>query len=155
MDSSQAFGLAHLWAQSDAIIRSVGVILLLMSITSWYLILTRALRQLRARRHGDAVERFWQAADLDAGLKLLNESAPDSPFEALAQQGAAAAQHVRRHTHNDTLGATLDADEVITRALRIVEGWLDTYARGVQRRAAAPIPALRHGPGKARQSTGS
>ena len=91
MDSSQAFGLAHLWAQSDAIIRSVGVILLLMSITSWYLILTRALRQLRARRHGDAVERFWRAPDLDAGLKLLNESAPDSPFEALAQQGAAAA----------------------------------------------------------------
>ncbi len=34
MDSSQAFGLAHLWAQSDAIIRSVGVILLLMSITT-------------------------------------------------------------------------------------------------------------------------
>ena len=118
MDSSQAFGLAHLWAQSDTIIRSVGVILLVMSITSWYLILTRALRQLRARRHGGAIERFWHAPDLDAGLKLLNESAPDSPFEALAQQGAAAAQHVRRHTHNDTLGATLDADEVITRALR-------------------------------------
>lgn len=58
MDSSQAFGLAHLWAQSDAIIRSVGVILLVMSITSWYLILTRALRQLRARRHGGAIERF-------------------------------------------------------------------------------------------------
>ena len=118
MDSSQAFGLAHLWAQSDAIIRSVGVILLVMSITSWYLILTRALRQLRARSHGGAIERFWHAPDLDAGLKLLNESAPDSPFEALAQQGAAAAQHVRRHTLNDTLGATLDADEVITRALR-------------------------------------
>ena len=49
MDSSQAFGLAHLWAQSDAIIRSVGVILLLMSITSWYLILTRALRQFRSQ----------------------------------------------------------------------------------------------------------
>ena len=118
MDSSQAFGLAHLWAQSDIIIRSVGVILLVMSITSWYLILTRALRQLRARRHPEAVERFWHAPDLDAGLKRLNELAPDSPFEALAQQGAAAAQHVRRHTQNETLGGTLDADEVITRALR-------------------------------------
>jgi biopolymer transport protein ExbB len=118
MDSSQAFGLAHLWAQSDFIIRSVGVILLVMSITSWYLILTRALRQLRARRHSEAVERFWQAPDFDAGLKLLNTAAPNSPFEALAQQGAAAAQHVRRHTQNDTLGGKLDADEVITRALR-------------------------------------
>ena len=32
MDSSQAFGLAHLWAQSDTIIRSVAVILLVMFI---------------------------------------------------------------------------------------------------------------------------
>ena len=118
MDSSQAFGLAHLWAQSDLIIRSVGVILLVMSITSWYLILTRALRQLRARRQGEVVERFWQAPDFDAGLKLLNTDAPNSPFEALAQQGAAAAQHVRRLTQDDTLGGKLDADEVITRALR-------------------------------------
>ena len=46
MDSSQAFGLAHLWAQSDNIIRAVALILLVMSITSWYLILSRALRQL-------------------------------------------------------------------------------------------------------------
>ena len=118
MDSSQAFGLAHLWAQSDFIIRAVGLILLLMSITSWYLILMRALRQLRARRHAEAVEAFWAAPDLDSGLKRLNHQAPDSPFEALAEQGAAAAQHVRRHTRNDTLGGTLDADEVITRALR-------------------------------------
>ncbi|MHB1375270.1 MAG: MotA/TolQ/ExbB proton channel family protein [Thauera sp.] len=118
MDSSQAFGLAHLWAQSDTIIRSVGVILLLMSITSWYLILTRALRQMRARRHSDAVDAFWAAPDLDAGLKALQTQAPDSPFEALAQQGAAAAQHVRRHTQTNTLGGNLDADEVITRALR-------------------------------------
>lgn len=118
MDSSQAFGLAHLWAQSDTIIRAVGVILLVMSITSWYLILNRSLRQLRARRHGGAIEAFWAATDLDAGLRVLSERAPGSPFEALAQQGAAAAQHVRRHTHSNTLGGNLDADEVITRALR-------------------------------------
>ena len=48
MDSSQSFGLAHLWAQSDSIIRAVALILLLMSITSWYLILSRAWRQLRS-----------------------------------------------------------------------------------------------------------
>ncbi|ACR02113.1 MAG TPA: MotA/TolQ/ExbB proton channel family protein [Thauera aminoaromatica] len=118
MDSSQAFGLAHLWAQSDNIIRAVALILLVMSITSWYLILSRSLRQLRARSHSGAVEAFWAAPDLDAGLRVLAERAPESPFEALAQQGAAAAQHVRRHTHSNTLGGKLDTDEVITRALR-------------------------------------
>lgn len=118
MDSSQAFGLAHLWAQSDSIIRAVAVILLLMSIVSWYLILSRAWRQMSARGHVRAVESFWSAPDLEAGLQLLRDRAPGSPFEALAEQGAAAAEHIRRHTHGDTLGGTLDADEVITRALR-------------------------------------
>ncbi len=118
METSQAFGLAHLWAQSDAVIRGVALMLLLMSVASWYLILARVLRQLRARRHEGAVEAFWAAPDLDTGLKRLSTQAPDSPFEALAQQGAAAAQHVRRHNHGTTLGGHLDADEVITRALR-------------------------------------
>jgi biopolymer transport protein ExbB len=118
METTQAFGLAHLWAQSDAVIRAVALMLLVMSITSWYLIIARGLRQLRARRHEGAVEAFWAAPDLDGGLKRLSTQAPDSPFEALAQQGAAAAQHIRRHTASETLGGKLDADEVITRALR-------------------------------------
>ncbi len=118
METMPAFGLAHLWAQSDAIIRAVALILLVMSVTSWYLILARALRQLRARSHEGAVEAFWAAPDLNGGLQRLRTQAPQSPFEALALQGAAAAQHVRRHTHSDTLGGTLDADKVITRALR-------------------------------------
>lgn len=118
MDSSQSFGLAHLWAQSDSIIRAVALILLLMSITSWYLILSRAWRQLRARGHARAVETFWAAPDLESGLRTLQDRAAGSPFDALAQQGAAAAEHVRHHTHGNTLGGTLDADEIVTRALR-------------------------------------
>lgn len=118
METTQAFGLAHLWAQSDLVIRAVAVLLLAMSITSWYLILLRVARQIRARRFDGAIEAFWSAPDLGQGLERLNQQAPASPFEALAQQGAAAADHVRRHTRRDSLGGTLDADEVITRALR-------------------------------------
>src|SRR5690606_4846282 len=110
MNSIQAFGLAHLWAQSDFVIRAVAALLLLMSVTSWYLILLRGLRQLKARRFDLAVEAFWAAPSLDHGLRRLHEQAPDSPFEALARQGAAAAEHVRRHEHQETLGGRLDAD---------------------------------------------
>ncbi len=111
-------GLGPLWAQADIIIRMVALLLLAMSITSWYLIVLRLLRQLRARHHAAAVEAFWTAPDLAHGLERLGAQAPDSPFEALARQGAAAAEHVRRHTRHDSLGGTLDADEVIIRALR-------------------------------------
>ncbi|MFT3759619.1 MotA/TolQ/ExbB proton channel family protein [Thauera sp.] len=118
MEATQAFGIAHLWAQSDLVIRAIAVILMLMSIASWYLILVRGLRQLRTRRQVGAIEAFWTAPNLETGLKRLSEQAPDSSFEALAQQGAAAAQHIRRHAGNDTLGSKLDADEVLTRSLR-------------------------------------
>ncbi len=118
MPTPETFGLAHLWAQSDYVIKFVAFILVVMSVASWYLILVRGTRQLRARRHENAIESFWNASSLDDGLARLSREAPDSPFEALARQGAAATEHLRDHHHQDTLGGRLNADEFVTRALR-------------------------------------
>lgn len=126
MQGTAAFGLHHLWAQSDIVIKCVAFTLLVMSVASWTLILTRAARQWRARHHEGAIESFWNAANLDEGLARIARMAPDSPFEALTRQGAAAAEHLRHHTpnethnetHSDTLGGRLDADKFVTRALR-------------------------------------
>jgi len=118
METSQALGLAHLWAQSDSLIRSVALLLAAMSVASWTLIGLRVLRQLRARHHEEAVDAFWTAPDLAGGLANLAGRAPDSPFEALARSGAAAAEHLRRPGHPNSLVGRLDADEVVTRALR-------------------------------------
>ena len=118
MHSTEAFGLTHLWAQSDLIIKAVAFILVVMSVASWYLILVRSLRQIRARRHDGAVESFWNAPNLSEGLARLSRVAPESPFEALARQGVAATEHLHRHNHSDTLGGKLDADEFVTRAMR-------------------------------------
>ena len=112
------FGLSHLWGQSDLLIKLVALMLVSMSVASWYLIVVRSTRQLRARNFDNAVESFWNAANLDEGLSSLSRSAAGSPFEALARQGAAAAEHLRRHTQSETLGGKLDADEFVTRALR-------------------------------------
>jgi biopolymer transport protein ExbB len=118
MSVEESFGLAHLWAQSDFVIKFVAFVLVGMSITSWYLISLRSLRQMRARHQEDAVEAFWNAPSLDEGLTRLSRGAPGSPFEALARQAAAANEHLRRHSADDTLGGTLDADEFLTRAMR-------------------------------------
>ncbi|TVO68790.1 MotA/TolQ/ExbB proton channel family protein [Denitromonas ohlonensis] len=118
MDTPNAFGLSELWAQADLIIRSVAILLVGMSVVSWYLILSKGLRLLSTRRHGDAVEQFWHAASLDEGLRLLSTRAADTPCERLAQQAAAAHTHYTRHTAGTTLGGTLDTGEFVTRALR-------------------------------------
>lgn len=113
-----SYGLTHLWAQSDLVIKFVAFVLVVMSVASWYLILVRIVRQLRARRQTGTLDAFWKASNLQEGINRLSEGAPNSPFEALARQGLAASEHIRRHSAEKTLGATLNADEFLTRAMR-------------------------------------
>ncbi len=118
METMQSFGLAHLWEQADLVIRLVALALFLMSVTSWYLILARGGRQLRARRHINAVDAFWSASSLEEGLQSLHTLAPNSSFEALALQAAATSSHVNNLSHQASLAGKLDVEEFITRALR-------------------------------------
>jgi biopolymer transport protein ExbB len=112
------FGVAHLWAQADWLSQAVGLLLLGMSITSWYLIALKGLRLSRVGRRSEAVEAFWSAPSLAAGLDALAERAPGSPCDELARQAAAAAEHCRNHAHRQTLGGGLDSGEFLTRCLR-------------------------------------
>lgn len=118
MKSAETFGLTHLWSQSDLVIKTVAFILIVMSIASWSIILIRSVRQFRVRKTATAIDSFWRANSLNEGLSRLSEQAPATPCEALAHQGAAAAEHVRHHTLDDTLGGKLNTEEFITRAMR-------------------------------------
>jgi len=65
-------GIENFWAQSDAIIRGVAVLLLLMSVSAWVVILWKGWLLRRVR--GDmerAVRAFWAAPTLDAGREQL------------------------------------------------------------------------------------
>jgi biopolymer transport protein ExbB len=65
-------GIENFWDQSDAIIRGVAVLLLLMSVSAWVVILWKGWLLRRVR--GDmerAVRAFWAAPTLDAGREQL------------------------------------------------------------------------------------
>jgi biopolymer transport protein ExbB len=67
MDSLAAF-----WAESDAIGRTVVVLLLLMSVSAWVLIFWKGWVLQRARRDiARAVPAFWSAGTLEAGQTRL------------------------------------------------------------------------------------
>lgn len=118
MEPVNQFGIAHLWAQADWISQSVGLLLLGMSIASWYLIILKCLRLARSGRRGDAIDAFWSAPTLAAGLQAVAQKAAGSPCDDLARQAAAAAEHCRHHAHHQTLGGGLDSGEFLTRSLR-------------------------------------
>lgn len=118
MEAQNAFGVAQLWAQSDFITRSTAVLLVAMSLVSWYLILTKGIRFLSAKRQAGAIEAFWQAASVSEGLERMSAKASNAPCTHLARQAAAAHEHCTRHAAEATLGSKLDAGEFVTRALR-------------------------------------
>ena len=113
--TADAAGLAQLWAQGDLISRAVAVLLLGMSIISWYLILGRIAAWVAKRRDRRSVEAFWSAPDLDSGLE--NMAPAGGAFNQLAQRAADAAAHYDQH-RSETLASHMERGEFLTRAIR-------------------------------------
>ncbi len=112
---NQTLGLAHYWSQGDAVSHAVAYALLLMSIVSWYYILSKAWSSWRIRRSASALEGFWKAPTLaDAGA-LLKASDSENVYAPLALQSAEAA-NIKAQT--GSLNAATDPGELITRTLR-------------------------------------
>jgi len=86
------YGLKALWSGSDIVARTVLVILLIMSVGSWYVMVTKLIEQSRMNRQARAVEGVWQASTIANGAGKLETG---SPFRFVADAGVAA---VSRHS---------------------------------------------------------
>jgi len=83
------YGLEALWAQGDFVVHFTLVILVVMSMATWYVMVTKFLEQMRLHASARAAgERFWQTASVADGLAQLKAG---SAFHYLAQQAAKAA----------------------------------------------------------------
>jgi biopolymer transport protein ExbB len=115
---NQAFGLSQLWSQGDWVTRFVALLLLVMSLASWMVIITKALAISRAAAQAKSVESFWHSADVADGLNKLGAEA-DNPFRQLAMQGREAAAHHRQQTASQPqLHDGMEISDWITRCLR-------------------------------------
>jgi biopolymer transport protein ExbB len=110
----QPYGLESLWLQGDFVTKGVAVLLLAMSIASWYVILTKAVQIWRYRRAAAAAgHRFWDTAGMTEGVAALGA---DNPFADLAHAGVNAMRH---HTeHQGRLHDQLSISDWITLSLR-------------------------------------
>lgn len=84
------YGIGALWSQSDGVAKAVLAILAIMSMGSWYVIVTKLLEQMRMGRQARAVDNeFWNAGTVQAGTARLAEG---SPFRFIADAGMQATQ---------------------------------------------------------------
>lgn len=119
MNPTQNLGLAHYWSQGDAISHAVAYVLLIMSIASWYYILSKAWSSWRIRKAAVGLEAFWKAPTLPDAIATLKHIDSENVYTPLAAQGAEAASLTAGNgTTGASLNATTDPGELITRTLR-------------------------------------
>lgn len=112
--------LVSFWQQGDAVSHAVLILLLGMSVVSWAIVISKSI-QLAWLQHANsgALDRFWQAQDLETGLQELQRM---QPFRLLVERGSQALTHFHGHSHTagmqQHLDAQLSASEIVTRALR-------------------------------------
>jgi len=95
------YGLKALWNQGDFVARGTLIIMLIMSMGSWYIIFTKLFEQRQMLKSAvDSADAFWKAASVKAGLGALKEG---SAFHYIAEAGIRASEH-----HEGTMVESID-----------------------------------------------
>jgi len=124
------YGLESLWLQGDFVTKGVAVLLLAMSIASWYVILTKALQVLRYRRASAAAgHQFWDTTSLQEGVATLGSG---NPFSDLAEAGVEAMISPAGRMNMDRTAGLLSVTES-PRILDRIEQYIDTVMLRVTR----------------------
>jgi len=120
VEPQQAMGFAHFLAQTDTLAKSLLVLLLVMSVTTWYLIIIKTWAWLTMRRRTRRfLDTFWNSPSLQAVAMHLEDQHPDEPFSHLAYHAIIATRHHQRHGANK-LNESGSSAEFLTRSMRRV-----------------------------------
>src|ERR1700678_1739146 len=109
------YGLGALIANGDIIARSILAILLIMSLLTWFIMITKFFDQRRQRKQAIEAEReFWSSSSLTDALNKLKGTS--NPFRALAETGKQAYEY--HETNKSRLSAAIGTSEWITESLQ-------------------------------------
>jgi len=104
------FGIKAVW-ESGWVPRGTIIIMSIMSIGSWYIIITKLLDQMKIMRQAKEVHaKFWKASSVAAGASSLAEG---SPFRFIAETGIKASGH-----HDGALLEQIDLSTWVTMSIQ-------------------------------------
>ncbi|MCQ8241921.1 MotA/TolQ/ExbB proton channel family protein [Rhizosaccharibacter radicis] len=108
---SNPYGLDALWKGGDFISRGVLIILVIMSLGTWYIMITKFFEQARLFSASRSAQKdFWTKPSVTEGATSLKDS---SPFRYIADTGIAATNH-----HEGTLTESIDLHEWVTMSIQ-------------------------------------
>jgi len=95
------YGLEALWKQGDFVAKGTLIIMIIMSMGTWYIIFAKLIEQKKLLKSANAVgDGFWKAGSMKQAASTLDEG---SAFRYIAEQGVKADDH-----HEGTLVEAID-----------------------------------------------
>ena len=105
------YGLEALWKGGDFVSRGTLIILVIMSMGSWYIMFVKVYEQSKLfRQSRDVQEKFWGAASVAEGTNNLKDG---TPFRYIAETGVKSTQH-----HEGKLLEQIDLNTWVTMSLQ-------------------------------------
>jgi len=105
------YGLDALWKGGDFVARGTLIILVLMSMGSWYIIITKLIEQVKLMGQAkNAQKTFWKAATVEAGVTGLK---PNSAYRFIAENGVNSTHH-----HDGALLEQIDLNTWVTMSIQ-------------------------------------
>jgi biopolymer transport protein ExbB len=117
-EALQQMGFSHMIQNFDPVGLTVFVILVIMSIGSWWYTVVNIIKNTVIKSRADRVVRtFWETPNPQDAIRYMEEQKANEPFSKIALDCAQAAAHHQRN-EGSRLVEALNRSEFIDRALR-------------------------------------
>lgn len=112
----EKYGIANVWQTGDFVTRIIFVTLLVMSVASWVVLITKAVANRSLEVIGKRAQTtFWTTQNLNEGLEALGKTA-DNPYRALVIAGREANE--QQEASHSVMQGSLGSGEWVARGLR-------------------------------------
>jgi biopolymer transport protein ExbB len=112
------FGIANLWLEGDIITRFVALALLLCSIITWVILLTRFWELRNLRKFKPELDRFWHATSFDQGLHSFSNLSINPYYQIARSANSASIHHQSQASNHRELLQTLNYSEWMARSMK-------------------------------------
>ncbi len=105
------YGLEALWKGGDFVSRGTLIILVIMSMGSWYIMFVKVYEQAKIfRQYKEVQSKFWNAGSIPEGIQQLKDG---TPYRYIAESGIKSTQH-----HEGKLLEQIDLNTWVTMSIQ-------------------------------------
>ena len=104
------YGMEALLKGGDIVVQGTLLIMAIMSMGSWYILITKIIDQVKLSGQAKEAGKFWKAASVSAGVMALKEG---SPYRFIAESGLKATEH-----HEGALLEQIDLNSWVTMSIQ-------------------------------------